>query len=262
MITIFTPTYNRGYTLHRLYQSLIAQTEQDFEWLIIDDGSEDHTRTLIEDFQKENKILIRYYWQENGGKQRAINKAVKLAEGELFFIVDSDDYLIPEALEKVHVEWLEIQHKGNAGLCFRRLEASTGRVLGERFPFEKFDTDSLELTYNYKGNLDKAEVFCTALLKNFPFPEIEGENFVPEALVWFRIAAAGFKLRVIDQGIYVCEYLPDGLTRTFKSNLKKNNRGFALFYKELLHYKQPPFWPVKLKAFIRLLQCKWYGLIS
>lgn len=262
MITVFTSTYNREHTLARLYYSLVSQMEQNFEWLIIDDGSVDHTRMLVENFQKEEKILIRYYYQKNGGKQRAINRAVKLAKGELFFIVDSDDFLIPEALKRINTEWLEVHNKPQyAGLCFRKILASTGRALGDSFPFEKFDTNSLELTYNYKGKVDKAEVFNTIVLKRYPFPEIENENFVPEALVWFRIAAAGYRLRCIDQGIYVCEYLPDGLTQNFSSNLKKNNRGFGMFYRELLHYKQPTLWPDKVKAFIRLLQCELYGLI-
>lgn len=261
MITVFTPTYNRKYTLSRLYHSLVNQIEKDFEWLIVDDGSVDQTQLLIEDFKKENKISIRYYYTENGGKQRAINKAVQLAKGELFFIVDSDDYLVPEALEEIRKEWGEVEDKMKyAGLCFRKILASTGNVLGDCFPFEKFDSDSLELTYNYKEKVDKAEVFHTSILKKFPFPEFEGENFVPEALVWFRMADTGFILRCVDKGIYICEYLADGLTQNFKLNLKRNNHSFGLFYRELLRYKQPPLWPEKLKAFVRLLQCKLYGL--
>lgn len=262
MITVFTSTYNRAYTLPRLYESLVGQKKQNFEWLLIDDGSVDETRHLVETFQEENKIDIRYIYCKNGGKQRAINYGIELARGELFFIVDSDDYLLPDALEQIGSAWHEVTEKESyAGLCFRKIKSPAMTLLGDPFPHKKFDTDSLELAYTYEGNIDKAEVFQTAVLKNFPFPEIVGENFVPEALVWFRMAAAGFRLRCIDEGIYVCEYLSDGLTRHFSSNLKRNYQGFALFYRELLRYKQPAVWPDKLKACIRLLQCKWQGLI-
>lgn len=262
MITVFTPTYNRAYTLTRLYRSLVSQKNQDFEWIIIDDGSVDKTRQLVETFQKENKIDIRYVYRKNGGKQRAINCGVRLARGELFFIVDSDDYLLPDALEQIRSAWHEVTEKERyAGLCFRRILAPAMTVLGGPFPEKKFDSDFLEFAYIYHINADEAELFQTAVLKKFPFPEIEGENFIPEALVWFRMAAAGFRLRCIDEGIYVCEYLPDGLTRNFSSNLKRNYQGFALFYREMLRYRQPAVLPHKLKAYIRLLQCRWYRLI-
>ena len=97
-ITVFTPTYNRAYTLERLYKSLLNQTSYDFEWLIVDDGSTDNTSELIKSFQNNQLFDVRYYKQGNGGKHVAINKGVELAEGELFFIVDSDDYLTDDAI--------------------------------------------------------------------------------------------------------------------------------------------------------------------
>lgn len=258
-LTIFTPTFNRAYILSQLYQSLLVQTCKDFEWVIIDDGSSDNTRELVNRFQTENKISIRYIFCKNGGKQRAINKGVQTAKGELFFIVDSDDELTEGAVEKVLSAWEDVVGKEfYAGLCFKRLEKNTLRPLGGEFPEAVFDSDSLELAFRYRKNIDKAEIFRTEILKHFLFPEIEGENFVPEALVWYRIAAAGFKLRCIDEGIYICEYLADGLTRNFRANLKNNPGGFVLFYRELLRYPQPLFFPDKLKAVLRFLQCKIY----
>ena len=101
MITVFTPTYNRGYIIEKLYNSLVSQNYNEFEWLIVDDGSTDQTQELISNFITKGFIDIRYFKQENGGKHRAINKGVKLAKGELFFIVDSDDYLSNNALDRV-----------------------------------------------------------------------------------------------------------------------------------------------------------------
>jgi len=256
LITVFTPTYNRAYIITQLYKSLCRQDSSHFEWLIVDDGSTDNTRELVSSFIEEGTVNIQYVYQENGGKQRAINKGVQLARGELFFIVDSDDYLTQDAISSIEKAWGTLSDKTlYAGLCFRRLSYKTNEVLGVPFPQLEFDATSLDLAYSYSLNIDKAEVFCTTVLRQFPFPEFKGEKFVPEALVWYRIADKGLKLRCIDCSIYCCEYLPDGYTRNFASNLKRNKKGFFLFYKELLHYKQPSFYPDKIKALIRMMQC-------
>lgn len=108
MITIFTPTYNRAYRLPNLYKSLQEQTCKDFEWLVVDDGSTDNTSKLFEQWQaEENSFPIRYFKQPNGGKHRAINRGVKEAKGELFFIVDSDDTLSSNAIRIVFEQYLK-----------------------------------------------------------------------------------------------------------------------------------------------------------
>jgi len=101
MITILTPTYNRKHTLRRAYDSLINQTNKDFEWLVIDDGSKDDTKELIDEFISENKITIKYFFKENGGKHTALNFGTNKAKGELVLILDSDDYLSNDAIELV-----------------------------------------------------------------------------------------------------------------------------------------------------------------
>ena len=100
-ITVFTPSFNRAHLLSRLYDSLLKQTTNDFEWLIVDDGSTDDTETKVEEFINKGELPIRYYKQQNGGKHRAINTGVQLASGELFFIVDSDDGLVHDCIQKV-----------------------------------------------------------------------------------------------------------------------------------------------------------------
>lgn len=260
-VTIFTSTYNRAYILEQLYKSLCNQSSKCFEWLIVDDGSTDNTRELVSTFITESCVNIRYVYQENGGKQRAINRGVQLAKGELFFIVDSDDFLTSDAVEIIENTWDRLFNKAlYAGLCFRRLNYKTNTVLGVPFPKLEFDATSLELAYNYSLNIDKAEIFFTTILRKFPFPEIKDEKFVPEALIWYRIADKGLNLHCIDHAIYCCEYLPDGYTQNFALNLKRNPKGFFLFYKELLHYKHPPFYPDKIKAFIRMMQCVCFNL--
>ena len=103
LITVFTPTYNRGYTLENLFNSLLVQTNKNFEWLIVDDGSTDNTEDLVNRFKDVSSFKIRYIKKKNGGKHTAINCGVNLAEGFLFFIVDSDDQLTKDAIENLYI---------------------------------------------------------------------------------------------------------------------------------------------------------------
>lgn len=261
-VTVFTPTYNRGYIISQLYNSLKSQTSKNFEWIIIDDGSTDNTKEIINQFILENIINIKYIYQENSGKQRAINNGVKLAKGELFFIVDSDDFIEDDAISKIEKKWMSIHNKeGYAGLCYRKKHITNNKIIGQPYPEQEFDSTSLDLAYKYNINVDKAEIFKTDILGKYQFPEIEGEKFVPEAYIWFKIANDDYKLRCCDDGIYCCEYLPDGLSSNFIHNLRKNPTGFLLFYKNLLSYPQPSIM-VKCKALIRLLQCYYYKIIK
>ena len=230
-ITIFTPTYNRKDLIERLYQSLLQQTQKNFEWLVVDDGSTDDTEKIFEQLLSEQKpFFIRYIKQENGGKHRAINNGIKKASGELFFIVDSDDYLTENAVEKIN-QWiatLDGSHKwaGIAGL--RGL--TKNRVLGQRNTSSKFIDAKNSDRRKYKLLGDKAEVYFTDVLKKYPFPEIPGENFISEEIVWNAIARDDYYLRWFNEIIYICSYLDGGLS---KDNTKdeQNPQGWLLWAK-------------------------------
>lgn len=235
-ITVFTPTFNRAYIIHHLYQSLQKQSYSSFEWLVIDDGSTDDTEELFKIWiQEQNSFPIRYYKVKNGGKHRAINQATELAKGELFFIVDSDDYLTEDALENI-VKWEQgIQEKeffcgvsGNRG-------SSRNHVIGTTFTGEYVDATSLERKlFNITG--DKAEVFYTEVLKRYKFEEIEGEKFISEATVWDRMAYDGFKIRWYNKTIYICDYLQDGLTKNMSELFAKNPIGTARYIKQQIKF--------------------------
>lgn len=229
-ITVFTPTYNRRDLIERLYQSLLKQTQNNFEWLVVDDGSTDDTEKYFNDIRsKQQPFPIRYIKQENGGKHRAINNGVKCASGELFFIVDSDDYLTENAIEKIGqwVETLDGSHKwaGVSGLKgFSKQEN-----VGQRNPEKFIDAKNTERDkYQLEG--DKAEVYFTNVLRTYPFPEILGENFISEEVVWNAIARDGFYLRWYNEIIYICSYLEGGLTRD-NSKDQKNPQGRLLWAK-------------------------------
>ena len=237
-ITVFTPTYNRGYLIENLYRSLQRQTFHDFEWVVVDDGSTDDTEELFAAFAKEENIFpIHYIKTENGGKHRAINRGVQESSGELFFIVDSDDYLTDEALALIDKVEKTIPHQQNelfAGVCaLRGYDEET--LIGKTFQGEYLDITMLERgKYGIYG--DKAEVFYTKVLKRYPFPMFDGEKFVTECVVWDRISADGLKLRFYNHIAIICNYRSDGLTAQGESLFYRNPKGWGLYLHQCVKY--------------------------
>lgn len=233
--TVFTPTYNRAHTLERLYQSLQKQSFKEFEWIVIDDGSTDNTESLFIDWQNDNKqFSIVYKKVENGGKHRAINRALEIAKGELFFIADSDDFLPANSLEIVdRVEKsVPLNLKKNfAGVCGQDIYAN-GTLVGSTYIGSQYlDISYLDIgKYGITG--DKKEVFYTDVLRQFPFPEFEGEKFICESLIWGRIAKAGYKIRYFNEPVYIVEYQSTGISNNFDEIQKSSPKGWALTIKE------------------------------
>ena len=239
-ITVFTPAYNRGYIIENLYRSLQRQSFLDFEWLVIDDGSSDDTQTRFDQFlSEENLFSIRYIKTENGGKHRAINRGVQEAKGELFFIVDSDDYITDDSLEwidKVEKSIPPEEKQFFAGVCGLKGHDS-GNFIGTTFQGEYLDITTLEReNHNITG--DKAEVFYTNILRKYPFPAFEGEKFITECVVWDRIAADGYKLRFYNRLAMICNYLEDGLSAGVEKLQFSNPRGYGLFLYQRVKYKK------------------------
>lgn len=230
-ITVFTPTYNRAYIISELYQSLCQQTFHDFEWVVVDDGSVDDTKNLFEQFMAESTFPIIYKKVENGGKHRAINQGIELSTGELFFIVDSDDHLPPDSLEIVDriestIPELEKEHYcGISGQKGKNADCAWGSTFSGS---EYLDITNLERQI-YRIDGDKAEVFYTSVLRKYPFPSFEGENFITECVVWDKMAEDGYLLRFFNEVIYYCDYFPDGLTAQGMRAFINNPKGWALF---------------------------------
>lgn len=244
-LTVFTPAYNRAYILNSLYESLKQQSSKDFEWLIVDDGSTDDTENLITRLQLNNRLgpdafPIRYFKQENGGKHRAINRGLLEAEGDLFFIVDSDDQLTPDAVEWIINQWKIVETEKCtqliAGVSGIRITPE-GQKIGGDTNFGTIVANALEIREKYHVKGDLAEVYRTDVLRQLPFPEFEGEKFCPEALVWFRIAQH-YKMRYVYHGIYVCNYLPDGLTAKIVKVRHHSPLTSMTYYSELYGYEK------------------------
>ena len=228
-LTVLTPTYNRADFLNKLYDSLTAQTRKDFEWLVVDDGSTDNTEKILEGFISQNKISITVIKQKNGGKHRALNNGIEHIESNLTFIVDSDDYHPENAIEtilaynKKYTKMYDVktgvrsQSDANSsdklcGYSFLRC-GEDGSVNTSYFPTDELIDTFQNVRINGGIGGDKAEVFFTSILKRYQFPEFEGENFLPEDIVWMRMSGP-YKMVHINKNVYTCEYHENGLTKS------------------------------------------------
>ena len=263
MITVFTPTYNRGYLLNRLYQSLCRQNYKEFEWIIVDDGSLDDTSSIVNIIQDKHPcgdFSILYYKKENGGKHTAVNTGVQKAHGDLFFIADSDDVLPPNALQTVAEVWEQTKYDNSiGGICGFDGGINDGSIIGTGFPKEVhllnielsnhinigyIDATTRDVRFKLKVDGDMKEVFRTSVLREFPFPEIKGERFCPEVLVWNRIASK-YKLRHIDKIIYLVEYQQDGITSAITRIRMNNPIASTMTYAEMLDYNISLKWKIR-----------------
>lgn len=245
LITVFTPTYNRASFLPDIFECLCKQTFHGFEWIVVDDGSTDQTKEVMEQIVAEHHTFsIKYIYKANGGKHTAINIGAREADGELFFILDSDDRLPFDSLETVAKYYYQIQNNPNFGGVSGIDGFTNGDVLGSGLPSSIIDATTIDIRYKYKVKGDMAEVFRTEVMREYPFPEISGEEFCPEALVWNRIAKK-YKLRFFNKIIYLAEYQNDGLTANIVKMRMKSPVGSMMTYSEMLSLDIPLLQKIK-----------------
>jgi glycosyltransferase involved in cell wall biosynthesis len=231
LITILTPTYNRSHTLPRLYNSLERQTCKDFNWLIVDDGSTDNTREIVDIFKEKTSMTIDYLLKENGGKHTAINEGVDLVKTKLIFIVDSDDYLTDDAVKTIYDLW-EIYGDSIGGIWFLD-KTPAGNIIGDKFPSDEIISDYVSIMINSKVRGDKATVYLTDALKEFKAPVFEGENRVPTGMIHKRISEK-YKILFCNKAIYIAEYQEDGISKQGKAFRIRNPLGGMANSKEFL----------------------------
>ena len=226
-LTIFTPAYNRAYTLHLGYEALLRQTCQDFEWLIIDDGSTDNTRELVTGWIKENKIPIRYHYQENQGMHGAHNTAYRLITTELNTCIDSDDYMPDDAVEKIVTFWKK--HGSNEVAGIIGLDADfQGNIIGTTFT-EKQTT--LGIFYAQGGKGDKKMVYRTEIINQYPeYPLFKGEKYVSLGYK-YELIDQDYSLLALNEVLVKVEYRPDGSSMNMFRQYIKNPQGFAFIRK-------------------------------
>ena len=257
MITVLTSTLNRSHTLPRLFESLCNQGYKHFEWVVVDGGSTDDSLALLAEFKEFASFPVRVIHKPKSGKNGAINAGVLAATGDWVFIVDSDDALTPDAIATIEEKLRQFNSDKMVGLYFRRAYFN-GKIIGKILEDNVLRLTPAEAADMLKGDL--AYVFKRDSLLRNQFPVISGEKFVPELYVWNKIGDQGDIHFFLNKYIYFCEYLPDGLSINFSTNLKRNPRGFLLFYRSQIMREAKNM--NKIKCTIRVVQCYFYILLK
>lgn len=234
VFTVFIPTYNRAHLLPRAFASIEAQTFRDFEVVIVDDGSTDGTEALVRAWQARVAFPVAYVRQPNQGKYAAQNAGVERAKGEFLVLLDSDDRLLPDSLERLLRHWESIppaarhRYAGVEGL----VESMDGqRILTKPYPSSPFDVGYLDLYYRLGIGGDKKNAIRTEVLRRFPYPLFAGEPNIRDSITWNRIAHE-YVFRCVNEPVQQVEYQPDGLTSNRFRVRMGSPRGFQLFYRE------------------------------
>ncbi|WKG28848.1 glycosyltransferase family 2 protein [Priestia aryabhattai] len=231
-LTVFTPTYNRAYCIHQCYESLKRQTCKDFMWLIIDDGSTDNTKEIVNGWIDENVIKIKYHWQDNQGMHGAHNTAYELIDTELNVCIDSDDYMPDDAVEKIVDMWKKCGSNEVSGII--GLDANhKNEIIGTPLPQHIKYSTLFDLYNKYSVTGDKKLIYRTSLAKKYPYPLFENERYVGLAYKYHMIDKQ-YKMLLMNEIICCVEYLEDGSSRNMLNQYRKNPRGFAFYRKEMM----------------------------
>ena len=230
--TVFVPSYNRASSLNSTLESVERSPFRDMEILIVDDGSKDNTREVVDRWRGRGPFEIVYIHQENQGKIGAHNTALEHARGLLFITLDAGDLLLSDGLEKIRDEWEKIPAgergslSGIGALCTRE----DGTFAGRRFPEQGRDANYLEML-EYTG--EKRHAILTSVIKRYPYPVIPGEKHIRPDLILKRMAH-DHSLRFLNIPIQVNVREPDGITANIRKYRMDNPDGFRLYFLEEL----------------------------
>lgn len=258
-VTVFTPIYNRTRTIHRVFDSLMTQTYKGFEWLVVDDGSTDNLEELIDEYKKKADFPIRYYYKPNGGKHTAINWSYYLTDSEYLLTVDSDDAILPQAIEKFLDIWDSIpeeKRKSYWSVVARCRNAHTGEMKGAPYPDGINEAENPEAE---AAKIDDDKFSCprTEVLKQFPFPEPKGTTFVTECIVWNKINR-NYKQYYTNEILHNCyQGEADSITTSwYKTHIEQ---GYVSNYFWMCSVLNDGYEGNKLKTALRL---GYYGYVS
>ena len=239
MLTVFTPAYKRDHNIGRTYDSLLSQSNKEFFWLIVDDGSVDNTAQLVREWQhRDNGFEIHYIYQDNSGMHSAHNTAYENINTELNVCIDSDDCMAEDAVDKILKRWEDVKDRGYAGLI--GLDADfNGKLIGKGFPAGLTET-TLSGYYAAGGAGDKKLVYRTDVIKSYPpYPVFESEKYVALAYK-YRLIDQNYKLAVLDEVLCNVEYQSDGSSNNMYRQYLRNPKGFAFWRKVCMRYPESP----------------------
>lgn len=224
ILTIFTPTYNRGNKLEQLYKSLKKQINSECEWLIVDDGSTDTTEEVVSRFCEEKCCNIRYIKKKNGGKHTAHNLAVDIAKGKYIMCLDSDDYLQNHIITKL----LNVINtcSNDEGIIAYKCD-QYGKLLSDEFSVTSTINNIYDLEKKYGCRGEFTFIFPTHILKKNKFPVYAGEKFITESVVYDKLEC---RMKLFPEIIEVCEYQEEGLSNNLNRIMKNNPAGYCLYF--------------------------------
>ncbi|MEG1003853.1 MAG: glycosyltransferase family A protein [Clostridium sp.] len=235
ILTVFTPTYNRAYILNKCYESLKKQNNKNFKWLIIDDGSTDSTKEIVEKWKMDCDFQINYIYKENGGMHTAHNTAYENIDTEINVCIDSDDYMPSDAVDKILKAWNKSEKDNIAGIIGLDMYES-GEVVGTKLPIDVKEATLFDIYNKYKVRGDKKLVYRTELTKKYKYPEFQGEKYVGLAYKYNKIDE-DYKLAVVNEFFCVVEYMEDGSSRNMLKQYRNNPKGWCFYRLENLKNK-------------------------
>lgn len=227
-LTIFTPAYNRAHTLGTLYESLCAQSCKDFEWILVNDGSEDNTEELALKWQKECKIDMKYIRCSNTGKMACHNTASDIAEGKLFMCLDSDDYLSSFSVVGDCISFWN-DNNPSEEICGIISYKKVGEIV-RTFPPGVKSSHLWELRKS--GNLgESAIILRTDVVRNHKFPVFGQEKFVTDAFIYEQIDK-DYRFLLMPSVTQICRYNPDGYSFNYTRLLFSNPEGYRQYHNQ------------------------------
>lgn len=256
ILTIFTPTYNRAKFLPKIYDSLLSQKCYDFEWLIIDDGSIDNTKSVVEKIiAKSFKFPIRYIYKENGGKHTAINLAAKEANGKFILWLDSDDRILRNSLAPFIEKLRQAERFENISAVVGLRLGEDMKPLGTYVPTEDNDVKFLNFITKKKVRGDYSWAIKKEILRQYSYPVYPKEKFCTEGVVLNRISEK-YKTRFVNVPVIIGDYISGGLTDHLHSLTRKNPLGYLTYYKDIISSNQVNLF-YKLKPAVLYWNQRW-----
>ena len=234
-LSILTATYNRANFLPKLYESIKENLKYNItpEWIIVDDGSIDDTKNIVQSFIDENKVIIKYLYQKNSGKMAAINEAVKMATGDLMVDCDSDDYFVNNSFEIIEKQAEKIlSNEKFYGLVFLKREEN-GKISGKEFKQKEYITTMFDLYFKEDIGGEKILVYNSKIRKMYSHQLEQNEKFITEARMYHKIDEK-YKLIAINEVIEQGSYIEDGYTKNINKTFKSNPYGYYMYFNELL----------------------------
>ena len=234
-LSILTATYNREKYLPKLYESIKNNLKYglDAEWIIVDDGSSDNTKELIEKFIQENVVSIKCHYQENSGKMAAINKAVELMDGDLAVDCDSDDYFTEDSFKIINENSEKLlKNESLYGLVFLKKEES-GEISGKEFKDNNSVTTMFDLYFKDDICGEKVIVYNSKIRKLFSHQLEKNEKFITEARMYHKMDEK-YKLFAINEPIEQGSYIDGGYTKNINKTFKESPYGYYMYFKEIL----------------------------